>query len=142
MRRTEQAGNLAQFGAGIIDGQGEAVEELAGAIRNRQRQLGLGIVLRLWLRGCPAVALLQRLPRARQRIALSVDQVLDLQGQLNVATAVKPLASAAFVGLELGKLRLPETQNIGLDAADAGHIPNLEVKAVGDRGLVEVALLR
>ena len=100
------------------------------------------IVLGGYLGATAAMALFQNLAGARKRIALSVDQLLDIQGQLNVAAAVEPLARAAFVGLELGKLRLPETQNIGFDATDASHVPNLEVEAVGDRWQVERSLLR
>jgi hypothetical protein len=70
-----------------------------------------------------------------------VDQPLDFQGQFHIAAAVKPLAGSALVGFELGKLRLPEAQDIGFDAADARHIANLEVEAVGDRGRIEGALL-
>ena len=70
-----------------------------------------------------------------------MNQALDLQRQLDIAAAVKALASAALVGLELRKLRLPESQHIGLHVTDLGHIPNLEIKTVGDRGLVEGALL-
>ena len=87
------------------------------------------------------MSLLESLTGARERIALGVNQVLDLQGQLNITTAVKPLAGSAFVGFELGKLRLPKTQDIGFEAADAGHIANLEVEAVGDRGRIGGAIL-
>jgi hypothetical protein len=87
------------------------------------------------------VNLVQGLAGAGKRVSLSVDQAFDLQGQLNVATAVKALAGSAFVGLELGKLRLPKAQDVGLELADAGHISNLEVETVGDRGRVEGALV-
>jgi hypothetical protein len=65
-----------------------------------------------------------------------VDQVLDLQGEFNVVAAIEALTSSTFVGLELWKLGLPKAQDIGFDAADAGHIANLEVEAVGDLGRV------
>jgi hypothetical protein len=70
-----------------------------------------------------------------------VDQVFYLQGQLDVAAAVKALAGSALVGLELGKLRLPKAQDVGLELADAGDISNLEVETVGNRGRVEGALV-
>jgi hypothetical protein len=63
-----------------------------------------------------------------------VDQVLDLQHKLNIFAAVEALAGAAFVGLELGKLRLPKAQDIGFNAADARDIANLEVETVRDCG--------
>jgi len=84
--------------------------------------------------------LLQGLARARERIALGVDQVLDLQSQLDIMTAVEPLAGAALVGFELRKLRLPKAQDIGLYFADTGHITNLEVEAVGDCGGIDDAI--
>ena len=87
------------------------------------------------------MSLLQCLTRAGERIALGVDQVLDLQGQFNVMAAVEALAGAALFGFELGKLRLPKAQDIGFDAADASHIANLEVKAVGDYGRIRSAIL-
>ena len=105
-----------------------------------ERQSRLRIRLRLRLGNAFAVALLQGLACARKRIALGVDQVLDLQSQLDIMTAIKPLAGAALVGFKLRELRLPKTQNIGFDLADAGHIANLEVEAVGDRGGIDDAI--
>ena len=68
-----------------------------------------------------------------------MNQLLDLQGQFYVPAAIKPLTGTALVGLELGKLRLPKAQYISLDAANAGHVANLEIEAVGDRRCVKVA---
>jgi hypothetical protein len=45
-----------------------------------------------------AVELLKSLPGAQKRIALGVDQVLDLQCKFNIVTTVKPLASSTFIG--------------------------------------------
>jgi hypothetical protein len=81
-----------------------------------------------------AVTLLESLARARERIAFRVDQVLNLQRHLNIMTPIKPLAGSALVGFELRKLRLPKTQDIRFDFADAGDIANLEVEAVGYYG--------
>jgi hypothetical protein len=88
-----------------------------------------------------AMILFEDLTGANQRIALIADQMLDLQSQLNVITAVKPLAGSTFIGLELVELRLPKAQDIGLNATDARHIANLEVEAVGDDRRVKVAIL-
>ena len=65
-------------------------------------------------------------------VALVVKQGLDPQGHLNIAAAVKALAGAALVGLELGKLALPKTQNVGRDLAQLGYFADAEVELVGD----------
>jgi len=91
-----------------------------GLADDGERQPGLGIRLRVRLRTVLAMALLQGLACASERIALGVDQVLDLQGQLDVVTPIKPLAGSAFVGFQLRKLRLPKAQDIGFDFADNG----------------------
>ena len=85
--------------------------------------------------------LFEDLPRAGQRIALAVDQLLDPQRQLDVMAAIEPLAGSAFVRLEKRKLRLPKTQNIRLHAANTGRIANFEVEAVGDERRVRIAIL-
>jgi len=85
--------------------------------------------------------LFEGLPGTGNRVPLGVDQALDLESQLNIAATVETLAGSTFVGLELGKLRLPKTQDIGLDLANPGHVSNLEIETVGDRGLVEGALM-
>ena len=88
--------------------------------------------LRGWLRTGAAMDLLKHLACAGERVSLGVDQALDLQNQLDIAAAIKPLAGSALVGLELRKLRLPEAQDVGFELADAGHIANFEVETVGD----------
>jgi len=114
---------------------------LVGAL-DQERQQGLMFLLGVPLGTAAAVELPEGLAGTGERITLDVDQALDFQGQFDVRAAVKPLAGSTLIGLELGKLRLPETQNIGLDVADAGHVANFEVEAVGDRGRVEVAFFR
>jgi len=111
-----------------------------GLTDDGERQPGLRIRLQFRLGSMLAVALLEGLTSARERIALGVDQVLDLQSQLDIMTPIKPLAGSAFVGFELRKLRLPKTQDISFDFADAGHIANLEVEAVGDCGRIGGAI--
>ena len=85
------------------------------------------------LRFGPA-SLSESMPSAGQGIALAVNQALDLKSHLDVAPPIKALAGSALVWLELGKLRLPEPQDVGLNFADAGDVANLEVEAIGDRG--------
>ncbi len=118
------------------DGCDDALLALAG-IAVKQGQLRLRVVLGI----LTAVSLLQDLAGSGERVTLGMHQVLDLQGQFHVAAAVEPLAGSALVGFELGKLRLPKAQDVGFHGADAGHIANLEVEAIGDRWRVEGALL-
>ena len=142
-RRGQQACNLPQFGAGAADGGGNVIQALGGGGSGREQQAGLGIALRGGLRtGAAAVDPIgENLASAGQGVTLGVDQALDFEGQFNVATAVKTLAGTALVGLELGKLRFPEAQDVGFDTAEACDIANLEVETVRDRGLVRNALL-
>jgi len=143
--RGEQAGNFTQFCAGIGDGFGGFIQRQFGGrlagVSDQKRQPGLRIVQKHRLGGMVAMILFEDLTGANQRIALIADQMLDLQSQLNVITAVKPLAGSTFIGLELVELRLPKAQDIGLNATDARHIANLEVEAVGDDRRVKVAIL-
>ena len=82
------------------------------------------------------MALLEGLARAGERIAFGVDQVLDLQSQFYILTPIKPLAGSTLAWFELRKLRFPEAQDVGFYLADAGHIPNFEIEAVGDCGRI------
>jgi len=82
-------------------------------------------LLDAWARSC-----FELLPGSGQCVAFIMDQLLDAQRQLDFATAVEPLSGAALVGLEVGKLRLPEAENIRLDAADAGNLADPEVEPV------------
>jgi hypothetical protein len=65
-------------------------------------------------------------------VALVVEEGFDAEGHLDVATAVEALASAAFVGLELGELALPETEDVGGDLAQPGYLADAEVELVRD----------
>jgi hypothetical protein len=69
-----------------------------------------------------------------------MDQALDLKRKFHVAAAVEALAGSTLVWLELRELRFPEPQHVGFNLADAGHVANLEVEAVGDRWRVLDAL--
>ena len=83
------------------------------------------------MRGDVGRELAESLAGAGDGSSLAVDQALDFQNQFNVAAAVEALAGSALGGLELGELRLPEAQDVGLEVDDAGYIANLEVEAVG-----------
>ena len=67
-------------------------------------------------------------------VALVVEQALDAEGHFDVALAVEALAGAAFVGLELGELGLPEAEDVGGDVAELGYIADTEVELVRDDG--------
>ena len=69
-----------------------------------------------------------------------MNQALDLQRHFHVALAVEPLAGAALVRLQLRKLRLPESQDIGLNVANSRNIANLEIETIWDRRWFEGAL--
>ena len=101
------------------DGGGDLVQILVGAglggADDQEGQAGLRIALRLWLGIMVTMELIERLACSGECVALDVDQALDLQGQLDVTAAVKPLAGSALVGFELRKLRLPKAQDIGFD---------------------------
>ena len=87
------------------------------------------------------MAVLESLASAGKRVALGVNQPLDFKDQLDFTAAVEALAGAAFIRLELGELRLPESEHIRFQAADTRNIPNLEIEAIGDRGRFRCALV-
>ena len=107
----------------MANGCCDGAEILAGLTNGRGRT-GLRFAL--------AAVLIEGLASARQSVSLGVNQSLDLQGQLYVATAVKPLPGSTLAGFQLRKLGLPEAQNISLDAADAGDIADFEIKTIRD----------
>ena len=67
-------------------------------------------------------------------IALVVKKGLDVKGSLYIAAAIEALASAAFVGLELRELALPETEDVGGNVAEFGDFSDAEVELVRDVG--------
>ena len=67
-------------------------------------------------------------------VALLFEEGFDAQGHLDVAAAVEALAGASLVGLELGELTLPETEDVGGDLAEACDLADAEVELVGDIG--------
>jgi hypothetical protein len=129
--RGEKAGDLTQLGAGVAEDGGRLVTA-AGGGGCVETETGLGLV---WI--VAALGLLEDMAGTGEGEAFGVDEALDLKHELNVTAAIEPLAGAALVGLELGKLRFPEAQNVGFEAADAGDVANFEVETVGDRGRLE-----
>jgi hypothetical protein len=86
------------------------------------------------------VTYFERLAGARERISLSVNKAFDFERKLDLAAPIEALAGSALVGLETGKLSLPETKDVRFDSADTGYIPDLEIKAIRDVGRVDNAL--
>jgi hypothetical protein len=69
---------------------------------------------------------------AGDRISLVVEEAFDPERHLDVATTVEPLASAAFVRLQLRKFTFPEAENIGWNIAKSGYFPDAKVELVRD----------
>jgi len=61
---------------------------------------------------------LDDLAGAGDGVALVVEKGLDVEGGLYIAAAIETLAGAAFVRLELGKLALPEAEDVGGNVAE------------------------
>ena len=79
-----------------------------------------------------AALLFKGLASTGEGVAFFVDKALDFKDQFDFATAIEALAGAAFVGFELGELRFPKAQDVGLKATDFRDIANLEIKAIRD----------
>ena len=65
-------------------------------------------------------------------VSLAVEQAFDAQCHFNIAPAIEALAGASLVGLELRKLALPETQDVGRNVAESGDFTDTEVELVRD----------
>ena len=78
--------------------------------------------------------------RARQGVAFAMDEAFDLESYLDVAPTIEALASATLARLELRELRLPETQDISFDFADASYVANFEIETVRNSRLFVDAL--
>src|SRR5579875_1377933 len=61
-------------------------------------------------------------------------QAFNFKHQLDIAAAIQPLPGSALVRFQLRKLTLPETEHVWLECADARHIADLEIEAVGNDG--------
>ena len=123
---------VAKLGADAADGRNRSIEPLLGLVIGQ----GQGSLLGSW-----AWSNFQRLPCASQGISLAVHELLNSQSQLDLATAIEPLAGAAFIRLEVGKLSLPESQNIGLNGADFRDVADTKIEPVGNFGCGCVVLL-
>ena len=84
------------------------------------------------LRGLLALLGLDGLSRAGDGVSLVVEQRLDVEHGLDIAASVETLAGAAFMRLELWKLRLPEAQHVRGNIAEAGDLSDAEVELVRD----------
>jgi len=62
-----------------------------------------------------------------------IKQALDFKSSFDIISAVHALPGAAFRGLELRKLSLPEAQDISRQAAEPGHLSDAKVQLVGDQ---------
>ncbi len=123
--RGEQCGDLTEFGADAADSGDYGF--------GRRRGLGSGFGFAGLGLGASANDL-KSLTGPGDGVALAVDETLDFDGEFDFAAAVEALAGSTLVGLELGELGFPEAENVGLDAADAGHVTDFEVEPVGDGG--------
>ena len=127
--RAKQARNLAQFSAGAANGRCYCIEPLAFPVSERQCRLRIMLLVPLRL----ALLMAKNRAGASERVALRVNEALDLHRHLHVAAAIEPLAGSAFIRLELGKLRLPKSEDVCLHAAELSDISNFEVKTIRDR---------
>src|SRR5687767_15938002 len=66
--------------------------------------------------------LAQALSGSRDRKAVGVEQVLDLEQLLDVATRVDALALPRLLRTDRAKLCLPVTEHVRLDADDVGNL--------------------
>lgn len=128
--RCEEAGDFAEFGACGADDGGSFIEAL-GRFAGSEREARL---LFCAADGAEGVA------RAGEGVAFAVNEALDLESHLDIALAIETLTGAALAGLELRKLRFPESQDVGFDLADAGYVADFEIETVRNRGLFVDAL--
>jgi hypothetical protein len=77
---------------------------------------------------------LEDLACAGDGVALVVEEAFDSQRHLDVAATIEALAGAAFVGLQLGELALPEAKDVGWNVAESGDFADAEVEFVRDVG--------
>jgi hypothetical protein len=75
----------------------------------------------------------QRSARAGDGESFAVQQSLDLENNLHVALAIEPLPAAAFVRFQLRKFRLPKSQHICGQTAQACNIANSKIQFVWNR---------
>src|SRR5215471_10288949 len=81
----------------------------------------------------------QVLTGAGDGVSLFVEKTLDAHDALDITFAVHALTRAAFYGLELGELRLPETEDVGGQAAEARHLPDPEIQLLRNKDVAGLA---
>jgi hypothetical protein len=129
--RGKHARDLAKLGASGADDSGGSVEALARfAGGERKARLRFG-----------AAAMAESVTRAGERVAFAMDESFDFKSGFDIAAAIKALAGAALVRLQLRELGFPEAEHVGFDFADTGNISDLEVETIGDRRCFQDALL-
>ena len=127
--------DLPQFGPDLSHGSRHGLGTPAGAAR-----IPWFVGFRGRLQVGPAMTIFQRVASAGECVPLAMNEALDFERHLDLAATIEPLARAALVGFELGKLGLPEAKDVGFYGAEAGNVPDLEVQAVGNGGRVGKAL--
>ena len=80
----------------------------------------------------------QVLARAGDGVALVVKKGFDAHNIFDIATTVHALTGAAFHWLQLREFRLPETQHVSGQAAQASDLADPKVKLLGDQNLARV----
>ena len=80
----------------------------------------------------PLLAFCQPPSRPGHRVALLVQELLDLQDHGHIPFSVEPLSTPALAGLQGGKLALPVPQDVGWNPRDGRDLADAEVEAVRD----------
>lgn len=78
----------------------------------------------------------QLLARSGNGEAFVIQQRLDANERLDIFAPIHPLAGAALDRLQLRKLRLPKTQNVGRQLAKSGNFANSEVQLLRNDNFV------
>jgi len=118
---------------------GEHGEEIAQIFLELAKLAGVGCGCWVFdsereLRGFLLELAFDDLACAGDGVALVVEERFDVECSLYVAAPVEALAGAALIGPELGKLALPEAEDVGGDVAEFGDFADAEVELVRDVG--------
>jgi len=70
-----------------------------------------------------------------------MNELLDAECDVELTAPIKALSGATLVGLELGELGLPESEDVGFDSAEPGDVADAVIKPVGNLGLRSDAFL-
>jgi hypothetical protein len=60
-----------------------------------------------------------------------VQEMLDVEQQLNITTAIQTVTGWGFAGFDTRKLSLPVTQDVRFDPNNLRHFSNPEIQLVG-----------